>query len=138
MKKHISIVFGLVFFLFIIACTIFSRMIHDSRLPKVSIQSVKHREFSISYNLEDGTEVTTKQRKLAIPMDIVHEGAVYVLREREHYDETETYVELVYVEIGQIEGEFVEVKNGLSSNDKLIVDSDRPFEVGQAVLVRGD
>lgn len=71
-------------------------------------------------------------------MDIVHEGAVYVLREREHYDETETYVELVYVEIGQIEGEFVEVKNGLRSNDKLIVDSDRPFEVGQAVLVRGD
>ncbi len=138
MKRHISIIFGLVFFLFIIACTFLSRTIHDSRLPKVTIGNVKQMDFSILFTLDNGTEVTTKQRKLAIPIDLAQEGAVYVLREREHYNEPEAYAELVYVALGQIEGDYVEVKQGLSRSDRLIVNSDRPLQTGQAVLVRRD
>ncbi len=138
MKRHISIIFGLVFFLFILACTILSRPIHDSRLPKVSVEKVRQIDFTITFTLEDGTEVATKQKKLAIPLDMVHEGTVYVLREREHYNEIEAYAELVYVDLGQMEGENVEVIKGLSSGDKLIVDSDRPLKAGQAVLVKAD
>ena len=135
MKKHVSIITGLVFLLFMLACTIFSRTIHDSSLVKVTTTNVRPIDFTISFDLEDGTNIITSQKKLAIPIDIVHEGAVYVIRERERYNEVETYVELVYVELGQIEGEYVEVKQGLSGNDKIIIESNGQIETGQTVLV---
>ncbi len=135
MKKHMSIIFAIVFFVLMIICTILARPIHDSRLPNVNVEKVRQRPFTISLNLEDGTQVTTSQGKLAIPIDIVREGSVYLLQERKHYNEMESYVELVYIELGQIEGDYVEVKEGLSSNDKIIIESERKLRSGERVLV---
>lgn len=135
MKKHVSIIFGIVFLLFMLVCTIFSRPIHDSRLAKVIIEKIRPIDFTVCFYLEDGTKITTSQKKLAIPIDTVHEGAVYVIRERERYNEIETYVELVYVKLGQIEGECVEVKQGLNGNDMIIIESDGPIKTGQTVLI---
>jgi hypothetical protein len=135
MRKRISVIACLLFFAFMLLCTLFARPMHDYYLPKVMVQKVTKENFKFKDYLEDGTEIITNRLLLAVPLNIIENEMVYVIREREHYNEMETYVALIPIKLGVKQGTYTEVLDGINSSDKILIFSDRPVNDGQAVIV---
>lgn len=135
MKKVINSVITLFFFILMLILTISARNIHNSQIPNVTVKRLTQEDFAINSILKSGEEVTTYQKRLAIPKNIIGSGEVYVITRIYVNGEERDAARLVLPQIGAENEGFYEVTGGIDRRDLIIYDSNKKLNDGDEVFV---
>ena len=129
-KKAADIIFS-VFFTVMLLLTLFAEDLYRLTLPKVAVEEVTRKAFSVEVEGPDGTMYETRRTVLAIPKEALHGEIVYSV------NETGDGLFLVenIVTTGEEKDGFVEIISGVFAKTKVVIGSDRDFYAGQQVLL---
>lgn len=136
MKKVINAVFTIIFFLIMLILTISARDIHNSQIPNVTVKRLTQEDFAFISILKNGEEVTTREKRLAIPKSIIDSGEVYVITRTIINGEERDAARLVFPQIGVENEEFYEVIAGVDRRDLVIFDSNKKLKDGDEVFIK--
>lgn len=112
-----------------------ARAVHNGRLPRAEVLTVKKQDFEYTFT-DGGNTFTVMRRAVGIPQDLIDKD-IYVIIEKEFYGETRTFAEKreIIPNGDYFSDEYAAVLYGLSAGDKIIISADRslpeeqPFEV---------
>ncbi len=122
------------FFTAMLVLTVTAREIHNRSIPHVTVDNPARTAFTFTYTDEEGNIGETSQKRLSIPKELAGQP-VFVVYEGMKNGEVRTFVQQVFVETGVESEAFIEVVNGLSSKDKVVVTADGPLWDGAEVYV---
>ena len=92
-------------------------------------------DFTINSAPSNGKEVTTHQKRLAIPKSIIFSGEAYIITTIYINGEERNAVRLVFPQIGAENEEYYEVTGGLDRRDLVVINSNRELEDGDEVYI---
>ncbi len=133
MKIKILIIITAVFFAVMLALTFTSRGIHESGLPHVKAGRLAEADFPIEFTDENGNTLTGFRQAPAVTKEQLEQG-VYVLYTAEKNGEVRDFVQRAEIVPGIECDGYIEVLGGVSSYDKIVVESDREFTDGEVVV----
>ena len=135
MKKIINAVITLFFFILVLILTIWARGIHNSQIPNVTVKRLTQEDFVINSILQNGEEVTTIQKRLAIPKNIINRGEIYIVTRIYINGEERDAARLVFPQIGAENKEFYEVTSGIDRSNLVIFNSNKKLKNGDEVFI---
>lgn len=111
----------LLFYLFMLFLTIFSRTIHNYCIPNVTITRLKQVEI-------DG------EKEYAIPVKTYHNGNVFIVEVKVKNGENRSFAKMISVETEKQDKNYI-VVNGLERWDKIIENSDKTLNDGDEIYI---
>lgn len=135
MKKIINALIILFFFILMLILTISARSIHNSQIPNVTVKRLTQEDFVINSTLQNGEEVTTIQKRLAIPKNIINSGEIYIVTRIYINGEERDAVRMVFPQIGAENEGFYEVTSGIDRSNLVIFDSNKKLKNGDEIFI---
>ncbi len=135
MKTKILIIITAVFFAAMLVLTFTSRSVHEAGLPHVKAGRRAEFQFPFEFTDENGNTLTGSRQAPAVTREQLERG-VYVLYTAEKNGETRDFVQRAEIVCGAEYGGYIEVLSGVTSYDKIIVESDRDISGGSAAEVK--
>lgn len=135
MKTKILVIITAVFFAVMLALTFSARSIHEAGLPHVKAGRLGEAMFPFEFTDENGEVVTGIRQALAVSAEQMEQG-VYVLYTAEKNGEVRDFVRRAKIVCGAENDGYFEVFGGVSSFEKIVVDSDRTIADGEVVVIK--
>ncbi len=120
--NRIKIVTIALFWSTMILLSIFSDSIHNKRLPKVETFTVSKQDFQYNFLDEDGNQVTSLRRAMAIPKSLTNRE-IYVIIQEEKNGELRNYAQKSEIILydDYYSNEYLAVWSGLAVGDLVII-----------------
>lgn len=133
MKTKILLIITAVFFAVMLALTFSSRSIHEAGLPHVKAGRLAEAEFPIEFTDENGELMTGTRQAPAVTKEQLEHG-VYILYTAEKNGEVRDFVQRAEIVPGAECDGYIEVLGGVTSYDKIVLESDRDITDGEVVV----
>lgn len=133
MKTKILIIITAVFFAVMLVLTFSSRSIHEAGLPHVKAGRLSEAEFPIEFTDENGELMTGTRQSPAVTKEQLEQG-VYILYTAEKNGEVRDFVRRAEIVPGAECDGYIEVLGGVTSYDKIVLESDRDITDGEVVV----
>lgn len=133
MKTKILIIITAVFFAIMLVLTFSSRSIHEAGLPHVKAGRLAEAEFPIEFMDENGDVMTGFRQSPAVTKEQLEHG-VYVLYTAGKNGEVRDFVRRAEIVPGAECDGYIEVLGGVTSYDKIVLESDRDIADGEVVV----
>lgn len=135
MKTKILIIITALFFAIMLALTFTARSVHEAGLPHVKAGRLAEFQFPFEFTDENGNVMTGSRQAPVVTREQLERG-VYVLYTAEKNGETRDFAQRAEIVCGAEYDGYIEVLSGVTSYDKIVVESDRDIAGGSAAEVK--
>ena len=135
MKTKIPLIITAVFFAVMLVLTFSSRSIHEAGLPHVKAGRLAEFQFPFEFTDENGNVMTGSRQAPVVTREQLERG-VYVLYTAEKNGETRDFAQRAEIVCGAEYDGYIEVLSGVTSYDKIVVESDRDIAGESAAEVK--
>ena len=133
MKTKILIIITALFFAIMLALTFTARSVHEAGLPHVKAGRLAEFQFPFEFTDENGNVMTGSRQAPVVTREQLERG-VYVLYTAEKNGEVRDFVQRAEIVPGAECDGYIEVLGGVTSYDKIVLESDRDITDGEVVV----